>query len=525
MSGFKILNIEVKDNDYLGDIDLQFVNLKETENGPYFSVIIGPNGTGKSNILRLIINLFRDLNQYKNTNTLGSNVPKRFGMEYSMNNKKFIYSNFMRAGKHDFVAVTNENPKKYYTILPDTKEGELKFNQNPIESLPNEDVVLPNKIIASSIMLTDKYPIINDKKESFEQYKYLGVRRLNSPGTAGTQTYINRTVEFIADSLNKPKFKEKIKDVLNFLELEEKFIIQFTPRYRSKIFTGNLDVKMFDDFFYKKAGLTRQTELWGKPYYEKMSTTEKQSVIDFCNTIVNNDKIVKPYEGAFSRVLEYDVMNNGSFTKDYINISHLRKLDLFSFPYFKVSKKGKEIDAEESSSGESHFISTLISIISNIEENSLILIDEPELSLHPNWQIKYIHFLNEIFKEYKSCHFIICTHSHFLISDLRSENSQIIGLNRTDELKVVDFGTNIENTYGWSAEEVLLKVFQVPTTRNYFVAEKLGEVLDLISKPIDERNEIEIKKQVAKLVEYNLDKLSAEDPLYDVIGKLIKRYA
>ncbi|WP_025740674.1 MULTISPECIES: hypothetical protein [Aquimarina] len=32
-----------------------------------------------------------------------------------------------------------------------------------------------------------------------------------------------------------------------------------------------------------------------------------------------------------------------------------------------------------------------------------------------------------------------------------------------------------------SAEQLLLEVFRAPTTRNYFVANKIGEVLDLIA--------------------------------------------
>ena len=72
-------------------------------------------------------------------------------------------------------------------------------------------------------------------------------------------------------------------------------------------------------------------------------------------------------------------------------------------------------------------------IFNNISRNSIVLIDEPEISLHPNWQIKYISFLKKVFAEYNSCHFIIASHSHYMVSDLNPENSSLITVNVDEE--------------------------------------------------------------------------------------------
>ena len=111
----------------------------------------------------------------------------------------------------------------------------------------------------------------------------------------------------------------------------------------------------------------------------------------------------------------------------------------------------------------------MVGLMATVNPGSLVFIDEPEISLHPNWQMKYLSFIRELFSdpEYNTCHIIIATHSHFLISDLKGTSARIIGLRKNkNKIKTIDIS---HNTYGWSAEQVLLDVFEVSTTRNYIV--------------------------------------------------------
>jgi predicted ATP-binding protein involved in virulence len=163
----------------------------------------------------------------------------------------------------------------------------------------------------------------------------------------------------------------------------------------------------------------------------------------------------------------------------------------------------------EASSGEFHFFSTMIGLLSNFKPNSIVLIDEPEISLHPNWQMKYLDFTRKLFSglNYGMSHVVIATHSHFLISDLKGDSSNIMGLiKEEDKIKTVELTSR--NTYGWSAEEVLFKVFKVRTTRNYYVEMNLRELLYLISERSNDKARI---KELIHLLEGI--RLSNEDPL------------
>jgi len=60
----------------------------------------------------------------------------------------------------------------------------------------------------------------------------------------------------------------------------------------------------------------------------------------------------------------------------------------------------------------------------NVKQGGVVFVDEPELSLHPEWQINYLRFLEEVFGN--NIQFIIATHSPFIIqSALSSINTGI----------------------------------------------------------------------------------------------------
>jgi predicted ATP-binding protein involved in virulence len=96
------------------------------------------------------------------------------------------------------------------------------------------------------------------------------------------------------------------------------------------------------------------------------------------------------------------------------------------------------------------------------------------------WQSQYIHLLENIFSNFKGCHIIIATHSHFLATDLSPNNSSIIKLTVNKKGNIVSEIIE-ESTYGWSAEAILLNVFGLPTTRNFYFSQMITEALELLA--------------------------------------------
>ena len=78
--------------------------------------------------------------------------------------------------------------------------------------------------------------------------------------------------------------------------------------------------------------------------------------------------------------------------------------------------KGKILSLEELSSGEKHQIVLLYELIFKTTENTLLLIDEPEISLHVAWQHDFIEDLKRIV-ELKNIQVIVATHAPAIIND------------------------------------------------------------------------------------------------------------
>ncbi|MGI2788591.1 AAA family ATPase [Vibrio fluvialis] len=80
------------------------------------------------------------------------------------------------------------------------------------------------------------------------------------------------------------------------------------------------------------------------------------------------------------------------------------------------------------SSGEQCLFLLFLGIISSIDDDALILIDEPEISLHPSWQQKFVEILHTSLNMYSGCHFIIATHSPLIVSDISVKNCQVLDM-------------------------------------------------------------------------------------------------
>lgn len=520
---FRLISLKLKENKYLGDLDLNFNEVDDLDiNSPYNTVIIGPNGTGKSYIFSTIISLFRELYiiiNDKEKHTRKTLVNGQFSLTYSVNGIQYGYRNMpQQESKLDFSELIVPSGKNW-------REKKYFIDKNG-KRIPPDQCELPEGILASSFMLTDKYVFLS-KPEEFPIYKYLGIR--GSRSTAGTRTYIRNTINFLANSTEKNIFRNTLPDILNFLGLDSYLFLSYSIKRRETFFTGNIDKDTFINFINKyeselenrRKNETKNIIPWyAFQHYKNLIKDENKliSLITFCN---NKSLVIRKNVSTGNYFFEYDLLNDLHNLEEEISlINLLEKLNLLGSPELCFKKKESLPYAYEgASSGESHFISSIIGILATIKENSVILIDEPEISLHPNWQMKYMSFLNKIFEKFKSCHFIIATHSHFLISDLKAESSAIIGLTReNNKILIVNFLKNI-NTYGWSAEQVLLDVFEVPTTRNYYIAERIGMILKKAS--IGEN--VNLDEYRDELLKYRKG-LKEEDPLHYTITKIAEKF-
>ncbi len=145
-------------------------------------------------------------------------------------------------------------------------------------------------------------------------------------------------------------------------------------------------------------------------------------------------------------------------------------------PVFRNSLKN-EFDITGLSSGEKQLFMRALSLKFLEVNNSVILIDEPEISLHPQWQKKIIDVYESIGKNNQ---LIIATHSPHIIGDIESKQLRVIKKDK-DGIKLVD-NSELNETYGKSIGDILSTTMRLNSLRNEDITIKLNKVYELLNK-------------------------------------------
>ena len=103
-----------------------------------------------------------------------------------------------------------------------------------------------------------------------------------------------------------------------------------------------------------------------------------------------------------------------------------------------------------------------------LKGRGVILIDQLELHLHPQWQREIVHSLQNTFP---NCQFIITTHSPQVIADVHPESVFIIRDCR--EFK------HPEDSYGWNTDSLLEDIFDT-SSRPHYAQEKINSLLQAV---------------------------------------------
>ncbi|MTJ13149.1 AAA family ATPase [Anabaena sp. UHCC 0187] len=117
---------------------------------------------------------------------------------------------------------------------------------------------------------------------------------------------------------------------------------------------------------------------------------------------------------------------NNKFSYKEINFSK-EKGFIFTTLYNSSLSDSKTLSPTDLSSGEQHELVLLYELLFKVKPNSLVLIDEPELSLHVGWQVQLLKDLQEITK-IVDVDILIATHSPDIIQDRWDLTVELKGL-------------------------------------------------------------------------------------------------
>ncbi len=212
------------------------------------------------------------------------------------------------------------------------------------------------------------------------------------------------------------------------------------------------------------------------------------------------------------------LVGEGGATCDVVSNTALRLgflTDLLSLSDAKVRPRvaSSDFSAFELSSGEYHMYTTILGLGFGMAESSIVLLDEPENSLHPQWQQD---FMDSVFamcaQLLKDGHLVVCTHSPLIVS-AAVEGSTIVDL--TNDAPTVE-----TTAFGASSDELLLSQFGIGSSRNRLIVDTVQRAVSLVERGDFENDEFLAMTQELTAIRKALRR---DDPLVDVIDALIER--
>lgn len=180
------------------------------------------------------------------------------------------------------------------------------------------------------------------------------------------------------------------------------------------------------------------------------------------------------------------------------------------------------IPIEEISSGEAIILATILHISLYIDHQTTILIDEPETSLHPNWQLEYVDLISDLFYQYRPT-IVLATHSPLLISRLTNinENKIEISINLYDCKKREEAILPMPTT---SIEEILWEFFGILSPANHFLSSYTIDCLNKLEK--EQITLSQFKRQMNELLSssYNNTQRAAIHGAIDLSEKIVSKF-
>ncbi|WBL32752.1 ATP-binding protein [Sinirhodobacter sp. HNIBRBA609] len=133
----------------------------------------------------------------------------------------------------------------------------------------------------------------------------------------------------------------------------------------------------------------------------------------------------------------------------------------------------------ELSSGEQTLISTFLFIRSALPSLRVLFVDEPENSLHPEWQRRYLEILHMALG-YHEAKIYLASHSPVIVSGALSSYGDDVEIIRVDGDK--EFPVEISQVDGPdSVEEILWGVFDTITPVSHFLSVELSRILQSLT--------------------------------------------
>lgn len=305
---------------------------------------------------------------------------------------------------------------------------------------------------------TEFIPRFADDKTKTEDYYEITSQSFLKFITSGK--YFNYRFYLYEDVLQRVKnladIREKMFKTLDELnELENKGKSYFTYHNLNNYFLKFEQPESFNIFLVL---------VYLKELYKNIKSNHGKEVKydDYYKKLLSVNDIEKFYQSNFKE--DYKTLMN-------LDFDILEKTDNFLIDDLVILKSNRYTSISQLSSGEFSIFLRIMEISLYIENDSLILIDEPEIHLNPKWINQYYYILRKCFSNL-NCHFIIASQSPLIVGMFSKDQIFYIDLNNVgNSVRRVK-----EETFAGSIDSILKYIFNVDYSDNQFIQQEVRNI-------------------------------------------------
>lgn len=372
------------------------------------TVIVGRNGTGKSNLLEALVIIFRDLD-------LGERPSFKYELQYFCHNHKVqIDADPTRERNAVEIKVDNE-PISY-----------SRFSQDSTREY------LPNFVFGYYSGASNRL------EQHFEKHQEIFYRDLlnNIPSPLRPLFYARLVhSQFVLLSFftehNQETFK-LLEEHLRIKELDSALFIMKTPSWAKgkKENSGRKSAGDGDPRFWNARGVVSNflSRLYGlalAPMRLPQSRSEENLYLYLENTAA-----LRKLAGSYPNQQEFFKALESTYISDLISEVRIR---------VHMRDADGSLTFRELSEGEQQLLMVLGLLRFTKEDESLFLLDEPDTHLNPAWSLRYLELISAFVGDQQSSHILIATHDPLVIAGLEREQVQLMQRDEKTGRILVDY--------------------------------------------------------------------------------------